>query len=70
MIFKVYYQESKVRNPRREDTHSLYIEADNEAEAMSTVEANTEYNVEYLEPLEGNALEYEQKGANYKLTEF
>ncbi|HAT54939.1 MAG TPA: hypothetical protein DCW31_06845 [Lactobacillus sp.] len=70
MIFKVYYQESKIRNPKREDTKSLYLEADNEAEAMSAVEANTEYNVEYLEPLEGNALEYEQKGVNYKLTEF
>ncbi len=27
MIYKVYYQETKVRNPKREETKSLYIEA-------------------------------------------
>ncbi|TPN99920.1 DUF1447 family protein, partial [Mesorhizobium sp. CU2] len=25
MIYKVYYQETKVRNPKREETKSLYI---------------------------------------------
>ncbi|GKT02882.1 DNA-directed RNA polymerase subunit epsilon [Furfurilactobacillus sp. WILCCON 0119] len=70
MIFKVYYQDTKIRNPKREDTRSLYVEADNEAAAMSTVSENTAYNVEFIEALEGNALEYEQQSANYKLTEF
>ncbi|GAB6092235.1 DNA-directed RNA polymerase subunit epsilon [Furfurilactobacillus curtus] len=70
MIFKVYYQDSKIRNPKREDTHSLYLDAENEAAAMSAVEAHTDYNVESIEALEGNALDYEQQGANYKLTEF
>jgi len=28
MIYKIYYQETKDRNPKREQTHSLYIEAD------------------------------------------
>ena len=28
MIYKVYYQETKIRNPKREDTKSLYMEAD------------------------------------------
>ncbi|GEK28452.1 DNA-directed RNA polymerase subunit epsilon [Furfurilactobacillus siliginis] len=70
MIFKVYYQETKVRSPKREDTKSLYLDAENEAAAMTAVESNTEYNVEYIEPLEGNALDYEQQSASYKLTEF
>lgn len=26
MIYKVFYQESKNRSPRREQTHSLYLE--------------------------------------------
>lgn len=70
MIFKVYYQEDKVRNPKREDTKSLYIEADTEVDARATVAANTSHNIEFIEPLEGQFLEYEQENPDYKLTEF
>ncbi|MDN6105721.1 MAG: DNA-dependent RNA polymerase auxiliary subunit epsilon family protein, partial [Lactococcus sp.] len=28
MLFKVFYQETKKRSPKREPTHSLYLELD------------------------------------------
>ena len=70
MIFKVFYQESKIQNPKRETTQSLYLNAKSEAEAMQLVQDNTEYNIEYIEQLDDKALEYEQKSADYHLTEF
>ncbi|QMU07455.1 DNA-directed RNA polymerase subunit epsilon [Levilactobacillus suantsaii] len=70
MIYKVYYQEDKKRNPKREDTHTLYLEAQTEVEARSQVEAHTDHNIEFIEPIEGNTLAYEQQNPNYKLTEF
>lgn len=70
MIYKVYYQETKQRNPQRETTKSLYLEADTEVEARVLVEDNTEYNIEFIEPLEGNFLDYEQKNPEFQLTEF
>ena len=51
MIYKVFYQETKERNPRRETTHALYLDIDakNELEgrieARRLVEENTSYNI-------------------------
>lgn len=70
MIFKVYYQETKVRNPKREQTRSLYIEADNDVIARQLVEDNTPYNIELVQALEGNHLDYEKENADFTLTEF
>lgn len=70
MIYKVYYQEDKIRNPKREQTHSLYLEADSKVEALSLIEENTPYNVEFIQELDGNSLEYEKENAEFKLTEF
>lgn len=70
MIYKVYYQETKQRNPQRETTKSLYLEADTEVAARVLVEDNTKYNIEFIEPLEGNYLDYEQKNPEFQLTEF
>ncbi len=36
MIFKVYYQNDQIKNPKRESTHSLYIEADTEVDARAS----------------------------------
>ncbi|HRG31559.1 MAG TPA: RNA polymerase epsilon subunit, partial [Trichococcus flocculiformis] len=33
-------------------------------------EQNTPYNIEFIQPLEGNHLEYEQKNPDFKITEF
>ncbi|GEO68551.1 DNA-directed RNA polymerase subunit epsilon [Levilactobacillus acidifarinae] len=70
MIYKVYYQEDMKRNPKREDTHALYLEAPTEVEARALVEAHTDHNIEFIEAIEGDTLAYEQKDPNYKLTEF
>ena len=70
MIYKVYYQETKERNPKREQTHSLYVEADNEEIVHNLLRENTPYNVEYIQLLECNHLEYEKENADFKLMEF
>ncbi|ERL66502.1 DNA-directed RNA polymerase subunit epsilon [Schleiferilactobacillus shenzhenensis] len=70
MIFKVLYQPDMAQTPRRETTHTLYLEADNAVAARQLVEKNTPYNIELIQELTGNHLEYEQKSPDFKLTEF
>ncbi|MGT2910169.1 DNA-dependent RNA polymerase subunit epsilon [Streptococcus cameli] len=76
MIYKVFYQETKERSPRREQTLSLYLEIDaaNELEgriaARQLVEKNTTYNIEFIELLSDNHLEYEKTHADFQITEF
>ena len=76
MIYKVFYQETKDRSPRRENTRSLYleVEADNELEgrikARKLVEDNTDYNIEFIELLSDKHLEYEKESGTFELTEF
>ena len=74
MIYKVFYQETKERNPRRENTHSLYLDIDakNELEgrikARKLVEEKTPYNVELITLLSDKHLEYEiPTGLNTKM---
>lgn len=70
MIFKVLYQESKIEAPRRENTQSLYLEAENKVAARALVEQHTEYNIEFIQELDAAHLAYEQQQADFKLTEF
>lgn len=76
MIYKVFYQETKDRSPRRENTRSLYleVEADNELEgrikARKLVEENTDYNIEFIELLSDKHLEYEKDSGTFQVTEF
>ena len=57
MIYKVFYQESKDRSPRREQTKALYLDIDASSElegriiARKRIEENTSYNVEFIELL-------------------
>lgn len=67
MIFKITYQLSKNEAPRRENTQTLYIEADSAVEARKAIEKNTPYNIEFIQPLEGAHLEYEEKSENFKV---
>ena len=55
MTFKVYYQPDATKRPVRENTQSLYIEADSEAQALLLVEENTDYNIEFVEQLDDKA---------------
>lgn len=70
MIFKIYYQNTKVRNPKREDTHSLYLEAESLPEARLQVEKNTDHNIEYIEKLSDKALAYEKQNPDFEITKF
>ena len=77
MIYKVFYQETKDRSPRRETTRSLYLDivASSELEgriiARELVEKNRpEYNVEYIELLSDKLLDYEKETGAFEITEF
>ena len=67
MIYKVFYQETKERNPRREQTKSLYLDIDAETElegriqARQIIEKNTAYNNRIHRAPFRKALEYEKK---------
>lgn len=75
MIYKVFYQETKDRSPRREKTHALYleVEAADELEghikARKLVEEKTPYNIEFIELLSDKHLEYEKESGTFELTE-
>lgn len=76
MIFKVFYQETKV-SPRREQTQVLYVQVDaaDELQGRITVKELVEnkfpaYNVEFVDLLSDKHLEYEKEHADFKLTEF
>lgn len=66
MIYKVYYQENALEVPVRENTKSLYLEAKSEREVRSLLKDH-KYNIELIQLLEGNHLEYEQASLNFKV---
>lgn len=66
MIFKVFYQESKVQVPVRENTHSLYVEAESEKDVRKKL-ASREYNIEFIQVVEGKFLEYEQQSPDFQV---
>lgn len=69
MIYKVYYQENKLEVPVRENTKSLYLEANDVREVREKLQ-DRNYNIELIQLLEGNYLEYEQASENYRLEKF
>ncbi|MGT2934525.1 DNA-dependent RNA polymerase subunit epsilon [Streptococcus castoreus] len=76
MIYKVFYQETNERNPRRESTKALYLdidatdELDGRIKARKIVEEHTNYNVEFIELLSNKHLNYEKETGVFELTEF
>lgn len=77
MIYKVFYQETKDRSPRRETTRSLYLDIDASSElegriiARELVEKNRpKFNVEYIELLSDKLLDYEKETGAFEITEF
>lgn len=71
MIFKVNYQESKTDAPLRENTKSLYIEAESISDVRSKLTKNTPYNIEFIQELSEAHLEYEQEtNPDFKVLEF
>ncbi|MFS8630841.1 MAG: DNA-dependent RNA polymerase auxiliary subunit epsilon family protein [Bacillales bacterium] len=69
MIFKVYYQENINDIPVRENTKTLFVQADSERDVRRKLE-DLSYNIEFITPIEGAYLEYEKKhNPNYKVLE-
>lgn len=68
MIFKVYYQESIKQAPVREKTKTIYVEADSEKDVRTKI-ADRQYNVEYIEAVEGNYYEYEKEKEDFEVLE-
>ena len=68
MIYKVFYQETKERNPRREQTKSLYLDIDAETELEGRIQARQI--IEFIELLSEKALEYEKETGVFEVTEF
>ncbi len=66
MIYKVFYQENPDEVPVRENTKSLYIEANSEAEVRKKL-ASRNILIEYITPLSDAHLEYERKSADFKI---
>ena len=75
MIYKIFYQETKERNPRRENTHTLYLdidakdELDGRIKAQKLVEEKTPYNIEFITCLSDKHLEYEKESGNFTIKE-
>ena len=76
MIYKVFYQETKERSPRRETTRSLYLDFDANSElegriaARQLEENRPEYNIEFIELLSDKLLDYEKETGAFEITEF
>lgn len=75
MIYKVFYQETKGRSPRRETTKTLYLEVDAQTElegrikVRKLVEEKTGYNIELIQLLDDKSLAYEKETGVFSLTE-
>lgn len=66
MIYKVYYQETKKEVPVRERTNSLYVEANSEREVRYKLKERN-YNIEFIQTVEDEYLEFEQKSEHFEL---
>lgn len=76
MIYKVFYQETKDRSPRRETTRSLYVEVEAKTELEGRIavrqllEKNTAYNIELIQFLDEKSVAYEKETGVFELTTF
>ncbi|MBO0585928.1 DNA-directed RNA polymerase subunit epsilon [Sporosarcina sp. E16_8] len=68
MIYKIYYQDNLLQIPVRENTKSMYIEADSERAVRAKLKDRA-FNIEYIQLLEGVHLEYEQAAPYFELEE-
>ena len=66
MIYKAYYQDNMQQVPVRENTKCMYIEADSERSVRKKL-SDREYNIEFIQLLEGQHLEHEQASPYFEL---
>ncbi|PLS02715.1 DNA-dependent RNA polymerase subunit epsilon [Neobacillus cucumis] len=64
MIFKVYYHLNVHEVPVRENTLSLYVEAETEKEVRDQLKGR-DLMIEYVQKLEGEHLAYEQASPDF-----
>jgi DNA-dependent RNA polymerase auxiliary subunit epsilon len=68
MIFKVYYQVNATQVPIRENTQTIYVEADSVRSVRHMLKQKP-YNVERVEEISGAYLEYEKQQEDFKVLE-
>ncbi|WP_071395492.1 DNA-dependent RNA polymerase subunit epsilon [Bacillus tuaregi] len=68
MIYKVFFQESKNQVPVREKTKTIYIEGETVREIRQKLKDHP-YNIEFVSPINGAFLEYEQQNEDFKVLE-
>ena len=68
MIYKVLFQKNFHEVPVRENTQSIYMEAQSEREVRDMLKGK-QLNIEFIQKLEGNHLAYEQENETFVLTE-
>ncbi|WP_018921430.1 DNA-dependent RNA polymerase subunit epsilon [Salsuginibacillus kocurii] len=66
MIYKVFHQKNFNEVAVRENTDTIFVEADNEREVRKKL-ADHNYNIEYIEPLSEALLEYEKQKDDFKV---
>ncbi|WP_096199177.1 DNA-dependent RNA polymerase subunit epsilon [Bacillus sp. FJAT-45350] len=66
MIFKVFFQESIYQSPVRENTKAIYVEGVSESDVRLKL-ADRNYNIEFIRPVSGEYLEYEQQHEDFKV---
>ncbi|KXH79843.1 DNA-dependent RNA polymerase subunit epsilon [Sporosarcina sp. HYO08] len=66
MIYKIYYQENMHQIPVRENTKSMYVEADSERAVRKKLKSRG-YNIEFIQLIEGEHLEYEQADPHFEI---
>ncbi|WP_181348979.1 DNA-dependent RNA polymerase subunit epsilon [Thalassobacillus sp. CUG 92003] len=66
MIYKVLYQELPNEVPVRERTKSMYVEAESERSVREKL-ANSGINIEFIQVLDEDHLNYEQQSEDFKV---
>ncbi|WP_332693775.1 DNA-dependent RNA polymerase subunit epsilon [Halalkalibacter lacteus] len=66
MIFKVFYQKKFNQVPVREFTESLFVEGESEADVRKKL-ASRNYNIEFVTPVSGAYLDYEQQSEDFNV---
>jgi DNA-dependent RNA polymerase auxiliary subunit epsilon len=66
MIFKVFFQKSLNEVPFREHTQTIYVEAKSVSDVRKKL-VDRKYNIEFIQEINGNFLEYEKETNSLEL---
>ncbi|MDT8859195.1 DNA-directed RNA polymerase subunit epsilon [Alkalihalobacillus sp. MEB130] len=66
MLFKVFFQKNFNQVPVREFTETIFVEGENEADVRKKL-VERKYNIEFVTPVSGAYLEYEQQNEDFKV---